>query len=84
MMGRQAVSESLFYDFRIEDHVPAKHLLRSLDQVLSFHSIRATLSIILSTRNMRSSSAWKQPRRVHRRKSLPHAPCWSAPNNNTD
>jgi transposase len=44
MMGRQAVSESLFYDFRLEDHVPGKHLLRSLDKVLRFDGIRAALS----------------------------------------
>lgn len=44
MMGRQAVSESLFYDFRLEDHVPAKHLLRSLDKVLRFDGIRAALA----------------------------------------
>lgn len=44
MMGRQAVSESLFYDFRLEDHVPEKHLLRSLDKVLRFEGIRAALA----------------------------------------
>lgn len=44
MMGRQAVSESLFYDFRLEDHVPDRHLLRSLDQVLRFDGIRAALT----------------------------------------
>lgn len=42
-MGRQAVSESLFYDFRLEDHVPEKHLLRQLDKVLRFDGIRAAL-----------------------------------------
>jgi transposase len=44
MMGRQAVSESLFYDFRLEDHVPARHLLRSLDKVLRFDGIRGALA----------------------------------------
>jgi transposase len=44
MMGRQAVSESLFYDFRLEDHVPEKHLLRSLDNVLRFDGIRVALA----------------------------------------
>ena len=42
-MGRQAISEQLFYDFRLEDHVPEKHLLRQLDKVLRFDSIRAAL-----------------------------------------
>ena len=27
MMGRQAAPEQLFYDFRLDDHVPADHLL---------------------------------------------------------
>ncbi len=27
MMGRLAAQEQLFYRFRIEDHVPANHLL---------------------------------------------------------
>jgi transposase len=44
MMGRQAVSEQLFYDFRIEDHVPANHLLRQLDKVLCFERLRTALS----------------------------------------
>jgi transposase len=44
MMGRQAVSEQLFYDFRLEDHVPEKHLLRQLDKVLRFDGILAALA----------------------------------------
>src|ERR1017187_5646843 len=44
MMGKQAVSEQLFYNFRLEDHVPTKHLLRSLDTVLRFDGIRAALA----------------------------------------
>jgi hypothetical protein len=30
MMGQQIRSESLFYYFRIEDHIPDDHLLRLL------------------------------------------------------
>ena len=31
MMGQQTRSESLFYSFRIEDHIPEDHLLRLVD-----------------------------------------------------
>ena len=44
MMGRQEASDRLFYDFCLEDHVPANHLLRQLDQVLTFDRIRASLA----------------------------------------
>jgi transposase len=44
MMGKQEVPEQLFYDFRLEDHVPAEHMLRQLDKVLRFDSIRAALA----------------------------------------
>jgi hypothetical protein len=30
MMGRQNAQEQLFYEFRLEDHVPTDHLLRQL------------------------------------------------------
>jgi len=36
MMGRQSEQEELFYEFRLEDHVPADHPLRKLDAVLNF------------------------------------------------
>jgi transposase len=44
MMGRQEVTEQLFYEFRLEDHVPDRHLLRQLDRVLTFDRIRSTLA----------------------------------------
>ncbi len=35
MMGRQEVGQvPLFYAFNLEDHVPANHLLRRIDQFL--------------------------------------------------
>ena len=35
MMGpRQVVQGALFYEFSIEDHVPADHLLRKVDRFL--------------------------------------------------
>ena len=36
MMGQHARSEALFYYFRLEDHVPENHLLRLIDQHISF------------------------------------------------
>jgi transposase len=36
MMGHQTRSESLFYYFRLEDHIPENHLLRLIDRHVSF------------------------------------------------
>jgi transposase len=43
MMGKQNAPEELFYKFRLEDHVPADHLLRALDAVLDFDRVRTVL-----------------------------------------
>ncbi len=43
MMGQQTRSESLFYYFRIEDHVPEDHLLRLVDRHIDFGFIREAL-----------------------------------------
>jgi transposase len=43
MMGHTARSESLFYYFRIEDHVPEDHLLRLVDRHIDFAFVRGTL-----------------------------------------
>jgi transposase len=44
MMGeRQVEQESLFYGFSIERHVPADHLLRSIDRFVDLTAIRAHL-----------------------------------------
>jgi len=43
MMGQQARSESLFYYFRIEDHIPENHLLRLIDRHVDFAFVRETL-----------------------------------------
>jgi hypothetical protein len=34
MMGRQEAAPQLFYDFRLDDHVPADHMLRGIDRFL--------------------------------------------------
>ncbi len=43
MMGQQTRSESLFYYFRIEDHIPEGHLLRLVDRHIDFGFIREAL-----------------------------------------
>ncbi len=43
MMGRQSAPEQLFYDFRLDDHVPADHLLRQIDVFVDLESIRQDL-----------------------------------------
>ena len=35
MMGQHVRSESLFYYFRLEDHVPENHLLRLIERHIS-------------------------------------------------
>lgn len=44
MMGERAVDqEPLFYEFSLERHVPADHLLRSIDRVVDLSSLREQL-----------------------------------------
>ena len=43
MMGQQNRSESLFYYFRMEDHIPEDHLLRLVDRHIGFAFVRETL-----------------------------------------
>ena len=40
MMGVQAASAQLFYDFCLDDHIPSDHLLRSVDGHLDFEGLR--------------------------------------------
>lgn len=44
MMGRQSEQASLFYAFSLEDHVPADHLVRSLDRFLDMDELRSYLA----------------------------------------
>lgn len=44
MMGERTVmQEALFYEFSLECHVPADHLLRSIDRFVDLSGIRAHL-----------------------------------------
>lgn len=43
MMGERRVDQAaLFYTFSLEDHVPANHLLRSIDRFVELEGLRAT------------------------------------------
>lgn len=45
MMGpRQVDQASLFYEFSIERHVPASHLLRSIDRFVDLSGLRRELA----------------------------------------
>ena len=43
MMGFQAASAQLFYDFCLDDHVPCDHLLRGIDGHLELEGLGQTL-----------------------------------------
>jgi hypothetical protein len=43
MMGMRAPPERLFYDFCLEERIPADHLLRRIDRFLDLSELRATL-----------------------------------------
>jgi hypothetical protein len=45
MMGERTVmQEALFYEFSIERHVPADHLLRSIDRFVDLSGLRSHLT----------------------------------------
>ena len=49
MMGLQTRSESLFYYFRLEDHIPEDHLLRLIDRYVDFGFVREGLTSFYSS-----------------------------------
>ena len=50
MMGHQRVEQAaLFYEFSLERHVPADHLLRSIDRFVDLDGLRQELSAFYST-----------------------------------
>lgn len=50
MMGHQRVEQAaLFYEFSLERHVPADHLLRSIDRFVELDGLRRELSPFYST-----------------------------------
>jgi transposase len=48
MMGRLAAQEQLFYQFRLEDHVPANHLLRRIAGRFDVDSLRPRFAALYS------------------------------------
>jgi hypothetical protein len=41
MGERRVAQDALFYEFSLERHVPADHLLRAIDQVVDLSGLRA-------------------------------------------
>jgi hypothetical protein len=57
MMGpRQVEQGALFYNFSIDAHVPADHLLRSIDRFVDLSELRRDLAAFYSF----SSKSWGQ------------------------
>lgn len=56
MMGRQEAGQApLFYAFSLEDHVPANHLLRGIDQFLDLSELHPHLARTTATSAVRPS-----------------------------
>src|SRR2546429_387148 len=49
MMGVQATSARLFYDFCLDDHVPSDHILRNIDRHLDLDDVRQALKSFYSS-----------------------------------
>jgi len=49
MMGVQATSARLFYDFCLDDYVPSDHILRSIDRHLDLDDVRQALKPFYSS-----------------------------------
>ena len=49
MMGQQVAQGALFYAFRLDDHVPADHLLKRIDGLLDFGFVREALAASYSS-----------------------------------
>lgn len=50
MLGdRLVMQESLFYHFRLDDHVPADHMLRAIDRFVDFEGLRRHLAPFYSS-----------------------------------
>ena len=49
MMGQRRTAQgALFYEFSLEEHVPADHLLRSIDRFVDLSEIRRHLALFYS------------------------------------
>ncbi len=52
MMGQHDRSESLFYYFRLEDHIPENHLLRLIDRHVSLDFVREKLRAVQNLKRL--------------------------------
>ncbi len=66
MMGVQATSARLFYDFRLDDHVPSEHMLRSVDAHLNLDDVRQALKPFVSI-GFDARARSRMTRSIHRR-----------------
>ena len=49
MMGERQVDQgALFYEFSLEEHVPADHMLRSIDRFVDLSEVRQRLALFYS------------------------------------
>ena len=55
-MGQQVAQGSLFYGFRLDDHVPADHILRRIDGPLDFGFVREPLPLTSIVRRLKPNS----------------------------
>jgi hypothetical protein len=61
MMGHQRVEQAaLFYEFSLERHVPANHLLRSIDRFVELGELRRELSAFYSTSGATATTGTKR------------------------
>ncbi len=47
MGDRLAMQESLFYQFRLDDHIPADHMLRAIDRFVDLDGVAAASGAVL-------------------------------------
>jgi hypothetical protein len=72
MMGVRKAEAQLFYEFNLESHVPADHLLREIDRFLDMDGMREKLRpSTWSIPSARSSWTWRARGRSGRPRSAP-------------
>jgi hypothetical protein len=75
MMGRRQVDQAaLFYEFSLERHVPATHLLRSNDRFVDLSEVRGHLAPFYSPRRQRKAMMSRQVFSLARRRRRSTAP----------
>ena len=81
-MGTQSAPEQLFYDFDLDEHVPANHMLREIDRFLDVDGLRTKLRTFYSHLGRPSIDpelivrmlVKRAANRVHRLSALPAIP----------